>query len=88
MCSIPFDTPQIGRNEKLKEWVVLDGMSSIILHFIPFIFYKTKQWILTLSHFTQFHSTTFHQSKHSLSEWKIVVGTFEQRGEESGIRIF
>jgi hypothetical protein len=65
--SIPLHTPQIGWNRKLDKWVVLDGMDSIILHSIPFIIYKTKQWNLSISHYIPFHSTTFHQSKHSLS---------------------
>jgi hypothetical protein len=37
--------------------VELDGMDSNILHSIPFIFYKTKQWNITLSHFIPSLST-------------------------------
>ena len=66
MCSIPLDTPQIGWNGKLKEWVVLDGMRSIPLHSIPSIFYKTKQWNVASSHSIPFHPTTLHQPKYSL----------------------
>jgi len=42
---VPFHCihPKLGGNEKLEEWVVLDEMSFIIFHFIPFTYYKTKQ---------------------------------------------
>jgi hypothetical protein len=60
-------TPQIGWNEKLHEWVVLDGMGSITLHSIPSLFCKTKQWNIIISHSIPFHSITLHQSKHSLN---------------------
>ena len=75
MCSIPLDTPQNGGNGKLSKLVVFDGMSSITSHFIPFFFYKTKQWNVAPSHSIPFHSTTHHQSKHSvvLISFKIVM---------------
>jgi hypothetical protein len=65
-CSIPSDTSQIGWNENLVKWMVLDGMGSITLHSIPFLIYKTKQWNMVPSHSIPFHSITLHQSKHSL----------------------
>jgi hypothetical protein len=46
--------------------MVLDGMSSIVFHSIPFIFCKSKQWNLIIYHFIPFHSIQYHQSKHSL----------------------
>jgi hypothetical protein len=61
-------TPQIGWNEKLKDWMVWDGMGSIVFHSIPFIFCKFKQWKLITYHHIPFHSFTYHQSKHSLKD--------------------
>jgi len=68
MCFIPLNTPQIGGSKKLVKLVVLDGIGSITFHSIPFFFYKTKQWNVAPSHSLPFHSTTLHQSKHSLRE--------------------
>jgi len=60
MCSIPLDTLQIGMNQKLEEWVVLDGMSSITLHFIsfhsiPFLQNQTMEFGYISLHFIPFH---------------------------------
>lgn len=57
-------------------------MSSITLHSIPFLFCKTKQWNMVLSHSILFHSTTLYQSKHSLKEWEFdkIVELFSTEG--------
>jgi hypothetical protein len=39
---IPLHTPQIGGNEKLKEWMVLDGMSSIEFYSTPYSFFANS----------------------------------------------
>jgi len=49
----------------MNEWYWMEWVPS---HSIPSIFYKTKQWNITLFHSIPFHSTTFHQSKHSLKK--------------------
>ena len=61
-----MDTPQIGWNGKLKDWMVWNGMYSIMFHSTPFFFCKSKQWNLITYHSTPFHSITYHQSKQSL----------------------
>ena len=61
MGSTPLDTPQIGGNEKLDEWMVLDGMGSITFHSILFLQNQTME-----HGSIPLHSITLHQSKHSL----------------------
>jgi len=55
MYSIPLHTPQFGRNEKLKKWVVLDGMGSITFHSIHFLQNQTMEPDCILHHSIPFH---------------------------------
>jgi len=85
---ISLHTPQVERNEKLKSWMVCDGMSSIVFHFTPFIFYKLKQWNLIIYHPIPSHSITHHQSKHNprlcLGVWRGGKGKTLRGGKYEG----